>query len=67
MTADEFTGEIIYSPEGNNSWIKNDKLMELNLWDGDKLFLPWLFKDKFFSAKFNYENGKYINHEVSFY
>ena len=41
--------------------------MELNLWDGDKLFIPWLFKDKFFSAKFNYEDGKYINHEVSFY
>lgn len=67
FTADEFTGELIDSPEGNLSWIKNDKLMELNLWDGDKLFLPWLFKDKFFSAKFNYENGKYINHEVSFY
>ena len=67
FTADEFTGELIDSPEGNLSWIKNDKLMELNLWDGDKLFLPWLFKDKFFSAKFNYENGKYINHKVSFY
>ena len=67
FSSDEFDGELIDSPEGNLSWIKNDVLTELNLWDGDKIFIPWLFKDKFFSAKFNYENGKYINHKVSFY
>lgn len=67
FTADEFTGELIDSNEGNLAWIKNNALIDLNLWDGDKIFIPWLFADKFFSAKFNYENGKYINHEVSFY
>ena len=67
FTADEFNGELIDSPEGNLAWIKNDKLTELNLWDGDKIFIPWLFKDGFFSAKFNYENGKYVSHSVNFY
>ena len=67
FTADEFTGELIDSPEGNLAWINNDVLTDLNLWDGDKIFITWLFKDGFFSAKFNYEDGKYINHEVSFY
>ncbi len=67
FTADDFDGTLIDSPEGNLSWIKNDKLVELNLWDGDKYFIPWLFKDGFFSAKFNYENGKYLDHQVSFY
>jgi 8-oxo-dGTP diphosphatase len=67
FTADEFVGELIDSPEGNLAWIINDKLTELNLWEGDNIFIPWLFKDGFFSAKFNYENGKYFNHEVSFY
>ena len=67
FTSDDFTGGLIGSPEGNLAWIKNEKLTELNLWDGDKIFIPWLFKDGFFSAKFNYKNGKYVNHDVSFY
>ncbi len=67
FTANDFTGELIDSNEGNLAWIKNNKLTDLNLWDGDKIFIPWLFNDKYFSAKFNYENGKYINHEVFFY
>ena len=67
FTADEFEGELIDSPEGHLEWISNEKITEINLWGGDKIFIPWLFEDKFFSAKFNYENGKYLGHEVSFY
>lgn len=67
FTSDEYEGKLIDSPEGNLAWVENDKLTDLNLWDGDRLFLPWLFQDKFFSAKFNYENGKYVSHEVNFY
>ena len=67
FTADDFEGKLIDSNEGNLDWIPNEKLTEINLWEGDKHFIPWLFQDKFFSAKFIYENGKYISHEVSFY
>jgi 8-oxo-dGTP diphosphatase len=67
FTAKEFVGELINSPEGTLEWIPNDKLTELNLWDGDKIFLDWLFQEKFFSAKFIYEDGKYKSHEVFFY
>jgi len=67
FTADEFEGKLIDSPEGNLAWVPNDKLVGLNLWDGDKIFISWLFEDKFFSAKFNYAGGKYVSHEVSFY
>lgn len=67
FTANEFSGNLIDSNEGNLAWIKNEKLTELKLWDGDKIFIPWLFNDGFFSAKFNYENGKYVSHEVLFY
>ena len=63
----EFDGELIDSPEGKLDWIDNDKLTRLNLWEGDKIFIPWLFQEKFFSAKFNYENGKYKNYTVEFY
>ncbi len=64
---DGYKGELIDSPEGKLEWIDNDKLIELNLWEGDKHFIPWLFQDKLFSAKFNYVDGNYINHEVVFY
>lgn len=64
---DKFEGDLIDSPEGELDWIDNDKLSEINLWEGDKIFIPWLFEDKFFSAKFNYENGNFKDYEVSFY
>lgn len=63
----EYSGKIIDSPEGKLEWISNEKLLSLNLWDGDKIFLDWLNKDKFFSAKFNYDNGKFVDYVVSFY
>ena len=64
---DEYEGELIDSPEGQLEWIPNDKLKDLNLWDGDQIFIPWLFQEKFFSAKFNYENGKFLDYTVEFY
>ena len=67
FTAVEFSGRLIDSSEGKLEWIPNDKLVELNLWDGDKIFLEWLFQEKFFSAKFVYENGKMKNYRVHFY
>jgi len=48
-------------------WIENKKLVDLNLWDGDKIFIPWLFQKECFSAKFIYEDGKYISHSVTFH
>jgi 8-oxo-dGTP diphosphatase len=67
FTAPEFEGSLIDSREGTLEWIPNEKLLDINLWDGDKIFIPWLFEDKFFSAKFVYENGKFISHSVEFY
>jgi 8-oxo-dGTP diphosphatase len=67
FVADEFEGELIDSPEGKLEWIPNEKLTKINLWDGDKIFIPWLFGDKLFSAKFNYIDGKFVDYSVSFY
>lgn len=67
FTANIFEGQLIDSPEGELEWIDNEKLTEINLWDGDKIFIPWLFKDKFFSAKFIYEDGEYKDYTVKFY
>ncbi len=67
FTSDDYQGDLIDSNEGNLKWIHNDELTDLNLWDGDKIFIRWLFQDKYFSAKFNYKDGKFIDYEVSFY
>jgi 8-oxo-dGTP diphosphatase len=69
FTADLFEGELINSVEGILEWIPNDKLFDLNLWDGDKIFMNWVFRgnQRFFSAKFIYKDGKFVNHEVKFY
>jgi 8-oxo-dGTP diphosphatase len=66
-TCNKFTGKLIESPEGNLEWIPSGKILDLNLWEGDKIFLDWIYKDKFFSAKFAYKDGKYVSHEVVFY
>jgi len=67
FTANKFTGNLIDSKEGMLEWIPNNKLLELNLWEGDRIFIPWLFQKKFFSAKFNYSNGKLKDYKVEFY
>jgi len=65
--AEKFSGKLIDSNEGKLEWIQHENLADLNLWDGDKIFIPWLFQEKYFSAKFVYEAGKFIHHEVRFY
>ena len=64
---DVFSGSLIDSPEGKLSWIDNDKLLDLNLWEGDRHFLKWLDQDGIFSAKFNYEGGKLLSYHVDIY
>ena len=63
----EFEGQIIESAEGNLKWIDNAVLLQLNLWEGDRIFLPWLDRPGFFSGKFVYDDGKLIEHSVCFY
>ena len=65
--AREFEGSLKESSEGDLEWIDNDKLFDLDLWDGDKIFIEWLKKKGFFSAKFIYKDGKLTKHSVVFY
>jgi 8-oxo-dGTP diphosphatase len=67
FTADQFTGELIESDEGNLKWIPNEEVKSLNLWPSDQIFLPWLETDKIFSARFQYHGEEIFGHEVAFY
>lgn len=68
FVANEFEGDLIAdSPEGKLEWIDNDKLLELNIWPSDKIFIPWLDRDDFFSAKFIYDKTGLKDHIVVFH
>ncbi len=64
---DRFSGELIDSPEGRLEWIDNDKLLDLPLWEGDRIFLKWLDEERFFSAKFVYLHKQLQDYSVQFY
>lgn len=67
FVVDQVEGDLIDSPEGTLEWVDNENILELNLWEGDHIFLPWLDRSGFFSAKFVYDKGRYIDHQVVFY
>jgi len=66
FTATEFIGDLIDSPEGRLEWIPDDKLLDLNLWESDHIFFPWIENGKFFSARFEYDGEVMKGYEVTF-
>ncbi|WP_142414069.1 NUDIX hydrolase [Hathewaya massiliensis] len=66
-TATEVEGELQECNEGVLQWIDNDKILDLNILEGDKLFLGWLKQYQMFSAKLVYDNGELIEHKLVVY
>jgi 8-oxo-dGTP diphosphatase len=67
FVARRFTGKLIDSNEGVLAWIDDGRLLDLNLWEGDRIFLRWLDRDAFFSGHFIYREGRLLEHSVTFY
>ncbi len=68
FTATGFEGEQIVCDEGELVWVEKDKLMELNLWEGDKIFLELLQKEqRFFSLKLVYEGDTLVEQKLKIY
>lgn len=59
FTADAFEGALRDCDEGTLEWVETDRLTELPIWAGDKVFLR-LLKEKapFFSLKLVYEEER---------
>lgn len=59
---EEYTGEIKDCDEGVLEWVDKDKILDLNLWEGDRLFLRYM-QDRipFFSLKLVYIEGNLIS------
>ena len=45
FTSDRFQGNLIECDEGTLSWINKKNIEKLNLWEGDRLFLPKLINE----------------------
>jgi 8-oxo-dGTP diphosphatase len=67
FVADKFKGELIDSNEGVLKWIDDEQLLNLDLWEGDRIFIPWLDMPGFFSGKFVYDSGRLIEHDMVHY
>ena len=60
-TADSFEGELTECEEGTLEWVEKRELKNLNLWEGDYIFLRLLEeREKFFSLKLRYEKEKLV-------
>mgnify|MGYP000027302378 CR=1 FL=1 len=57
-TADGFTGEPRECDEGALEWVEINKVEELDLWEGDKIFFRLLRENRpFFSLKLSYDDN----------
>jgi len=64
----EFSGALAANPpEGELVWVPTAEIPGLPLWEGDRIFLPWLEEPGFFSGVFAYRNGRLQEHRVAFY
>ena len=61
FTSKDFSGEMIQCNEGQLEWVDKSEVTNLNLWEGDRLFLELLTRDvPFFSMKLVYKNDRLV-------
>jgi methylated-DNA-protein-cysteine methyltransferase-like protein len=59
------TGEVLSGAEGDLKWIPKDEIMDLNLWEGDRLFLKMVAEDEpFFFMRLEYHGDDLVESHV---
>ena len=59
-TSNEFQGVLKECNEGTLEWIDKNKILDLPIWEGDKLIFEGLEKDEYFRLKLVYNNDLLI-------
>ena len=60
-TVSAWSGELGSCDEGELCWIDRDRLYDLTLWEGDRIFLRLLREDRdFFSLKLRYASDRLV-------
>lgn len=67
FTADGFEGELKACDEGVLEWIDREKLFDLTLWQGDKIFLRLIEDDSepFFLLKLSYDGDVLLSADLN--
>ena len=68
FTCKDFEGEPIECNEGDLEWVEKSKIEELNLWEGDKIFLNKIAEDgPFFTLKLEYDGDRLAKYSLKEY
>ena len=60
-----FTGSLLpSSSEGTLRWIPEKELMSLPMWEGDRIFTPYVLQGKRFDISLIYENERLVSYSV---
>lgn len=68
FSCDRFSGEMLSDCcEGNLEWVPIQKIEELPIWEGDKIFLELLRTERrFFLLKLEYDEDVLLGHTLTF-
>ena len=59
----EVEGEMTECNEGELHYIPIERLNELDMWEGDKIFIPYLLEDKpYFELELNYQGNDLVSY-----
>ena len=59
------TGEVLSGAEGDLKWIPKDEIIDLNLWEGDRLFMRMVAEDEpFFFMRLEYHGDDLVESHV---
>ena len=65
FTASGWTGELTGCDEGELEWMPKEKVYDLPIWEGDKIFFRLLEQERpFFSLKLSYDRGDVLRRAV---
>lgn len=68
FTCNDFDGELIECNEGKLEWVEKNKVLHLDIWEGDKYFLEKINnRANFFTIKFEYSGEKLLNYIINQY
>jgi len=63
FTSSDFEGESKNGDEGTFEWVDKNNLDQINLYEGDKTFLKYLFDFQFFVLDFEYKGFEFVSHK----
>lgn len=68
FTCEKFSGSLSGDcSEGELEWVPKDRVFSLPIWEGDKIFLELLNKEKrFFLLKLEYDGDRLARHRLDF-